>query len=80
MASKKQYLFASGSTTDDVQKAEVKPTECEALLTNLGLTDQNCTDSAEVQAWVKANKNRRYCPEATPVSYTHLTLPTILRV
>ena len=29
---------------------------------------------------VNRSKNNKYRPQAKPVSYTHLTLPTILRV
>jgi len=63
MATKKQYLFASGQVTENVQRTEVKLTEFEVLLKRVGLTEQDCMGNAEMFAWVKANKDRRYVPE-----------------
>lgn len=50
-------------TVDQQFKIEEHITEWEQLLTRLGLTELNCTESAEVREWVTSRRNSRYIPE-----------------
>ena len=58
----KQQDFVSG-TVGMARKEQVRPTQFEIQVDNLGLSPEQYISSAELQTWCKANCNTRYIPE-----------------
>ena len=63
------FIFLAGDFVYKVKKA-----------VNLGYLDYTSLEQRRYFCERELALNRRLCPDAYPVSYTHLTLPTILRV